>query len=93
MCIRDRTLVVDQDFDKQFDNPWHMNDGRFSFTNGNTYDETMGKENRVEAIYGLGLPAVRSNESKDGVPGSDGIENEQSANEWFRRYPEISAID
>ncbi|MEC9332447.1 MAG: type II secretion system F family protein [Candidatus Thermoplasmatota archaeon] len=88
-----QTLVVDQDFDKQFDNPWHMNDGRFSFTIWNTYDETMGKENRVEAIYGLGLPAVRSNESKDGVPGSDGIENEQSANEWFRSYPEISAID
>ena len=88
-----QTLVVDDDFDKQFDNPWHMNDGRFSFTIGNTYDETMGKENRVEAIYGLGLPAVQNNESKDGVPGSDGIENEQNANEWIRSYPEISAID
>ena len=60
-----QTLVVDDDFDKQFDNPWHMNDGRFSFTIGKTYDETMGKENRVEAINGLGLPAVQNNESKE----------------------------
>ena len=88
-----QTRVVDGDNDKQFDNPWAMNDGRFSFTFGHTYDESMGKENRVEAIYGLGLPAIQSNMSKDGVPNSDGIENEQSANEWIRSYPEISAID
>ena len=88
-----QTLVVDMDYDKQFDNPWAMNDGRFSFTFGHTYDESMGKENRVEAIYGLGLPAIQANMSKDGVPGSDGIENEQSPNEWIRSYPEISAID
>ena len=88
-----QTLVVDQDFDKQFDNPWAMNDGRFSFTFGNTYDESMGKENRVEAIYGLGLPAIQNNMSKDQNPAVDGIENEQSANEWIRSYPEISAID
>jgi len=88
-----QTLVVDMDYDKQFDNPWAMNDGRFSFTFGHTYDESMGKENRVEAIYGLGLPAIQSNMSKDSVLGSDGIENEQSPNEWFRSYPEISAID
>ena len=88
-----QTLVVDMDYDKQFDNPWAMNDGRFSFTFGHTYDESMGKENRVEAIYGLGLPAIQSNMSKDNVPGSDGIENEQTANEWIRSYPEISAID
>ena len=88
-----QTLVVDQDFDKQFDNPWAMNDGRFSFTFGNTYDESMGKENRVEAIYGLGLPAIQSNMSKDNNPAVDGIENEMTANEWFRSYPEISAID
>ena len=88
-----QTRVVDGDFDKQFDNPWAMNDGRFSFTFGHTYDESMGKENRVEAIYGLGLPAIQSNMSKDGVPNSDGIENEQSPNEWIRSYPEISAID
>ena len=88
-----QTLVVDQDFDKQFDNPWAMNDGRFSFTFGHTYDESMGKENRVEAIYGLGLPAIQNNMSKDNNPAVDGIENEQSANEWFRSYPEISAID
>ena len=50
-----QTLMVDTDNDKQFDNPWVMNDGRFSFTFGHTYDESMGKENRVEAIYGLGL--------------------------------------
>jgi len=88
-----QTLVVDQDYDKQFDNPWAMNDGRFSFTFGRTYDESMGKENRVEAIYGLGLPAIQNNMSKDNNPAVDGIENEQSANEWFRSYPEISAID
>ena len=88
-----QTLVVDQDFDKQFDNPWAMNDGRFSFTFGHTYDESMGKENRVEAIYGLGLPAIQNNMSKDNNPAVDGIENEMTANEWFRSYPEISAID
>ena len=88
-----QTLVVDQDFDKQFDNPWAMNDGRFSFTFGRTYDESMGKENRVEAIYGLGLPAIQNNMSKDNNPAVDGIENEMTANEWFRSYPEISAID
>ena len=88
-----QTLVVDQDFDKQFDNPWAMNDGRFSFTFGHTYDESMGKENRVEAIYGLGFPAIQANVSKDSVLGSDGIENEQTPNEWFRSFPEISAID
>ena len=85
--------MVDTDNDKQFDNPWVMNDGRFSFTFGHTYDESMGKENRVEAIYGLGLPAVRENFSKDQNPASNGIENEEDPNEWFRSYPEISAID
>ena len=88
-----QTRVVDGDFDKQFDNPWAMNDGRFSFTFGHTYDESMGKENRVEAIYGLGLPAIQSNMSKDQNPAVDGIEFEQSANTWYRSYPEISAID
>ena len=88
-----QTLVVDTDADKQFDNPWHMNDGQFSFTFGNTYNEAGGQQNRVEAIYGLGLPAVRSNESVDSDPLVDGIENEMTANEWFRSFPEISAID
>lgn len=87
------TLVVDSDADKQFDNPWHMNDGQFSFTFGNTYNEAGGQQNRVEAIYGLGLPAIRSNESVDSDPLVDGIENEMIANEWFRSFPEISAID
>jgi len=87
------TLVVDTDADKQFDNPWHLNDGQFSFTFGNTYDEGAGKENRQELIYGLGLPAIRSNESVDSDPNVDGIENEMSPNEWFRAFPEISAID
>ena len=87
------TLVVDQDYDKQFDNPWDMNDGRFSFTFGHTYDESMGKENRVEAIYGLGLPSIQSNMSKDGNPAVDGIENEMNPNTWYRSFPEISAID
>ena len=87
------TLVVDTDADKQFDNPWHLNDGQFSFTFGNTYDEGAGKENKRELIYGLGLPAIRSNESVDSDPNVDGIENEMSPNEWFRSFPEISAID
>ncbi|MEC7712880.1 MAG: type II secretion system F family protein [Candidatus Thermoplasmatota archaeon] len=87
------TLVVDTDADKQFDNPWHLNDGQFSFTFGNTYDEGAGKENRQELIYGLGFPAIRSNESVDSDPNVDGIENEMSPNEWFRSFPEISAID
>ena len=88
-----QTLLVDTDADKQFDNPWHMNDGQFSFTFGNTYNEAGGQQNRVEAIYGLGLPAIRSNESVDSDPLVDGIENEMTANEWFRSFPEISAID
>ena len=88
-----QTLVVDTDADKQFDNPWHMNDGQFSFTFGNTYNEAGGQQNRIEAIYGLGLPAIRSNESVDSDPLVDGIENEMTANEWFRSFPEISAID
>ena len=88
-----QTLVVDSDADKQFDNPWHMNDGQFSFTFGNTYNEAGGQQNRVEAIYGLGLPSIRSNESVDSDPLVDGIENEMTANEWFRSFPEISAID
>ena len=87
------TRVVDSDNDKQFDNPWDMNDGQFSFTFGNTYDEGAGKENRIEAIYGLGIPSIKSNESVDSDPMVDGIENEMTANEWFRSFPEISAID
>ena len=87
------TRVVDSDNDKQFDNPWDMNDGQFSFTFGNTYDEGAGKENRIEAIYGLGIPSIKSNESVDSDPMVDGIENEMIANEWFRSFPEISAID
>mgnify|MGYP000868990219 FL=1 len=88
------TLVVDVDSDKQFDNPWHMNDGQFSFTFGNTYNEANGKQNRIEAIHGLGLPfAIKVNESADSAPGVDGIEMEMTPNEWIRSFPEISAID
>ena len=87
------TLVVDSDSDKQFDNPWHMNDGQFSFTFGNTYDEGAGKQNRQELIYGLGLPSIKTNESVDSDPNTDGIEAEMSPNEWLRSFPEISAID
>ena len=84
------TLVVDTDYDKQFDNPWHMNDGDFSFTFGITYDETIGSEGNgaVEAITGLGLVDKQedwpflSNESKDSAQGVDGIEAEQSPHTW-----------
>ena len=95
------TLVIDGDYDKQFDNPWHMNDGDFSFTFGITYDETIGSEGNgaIDAITSLGLVDKQedwpflSNESKDAAPGVDGIEAEQSPNTWYRSYPEISAID
>ena len=88
------TLVVDGDNDKQFDNPWDMNDGQFSFTLGRTYDEGGGKENRVESIKGFGFPlAIKKNESVDAEPGKDGIEAEMIASEWYRSFPEISAID
>ena len=90
----EQTLVVDVDADKQFDNPWDMNDGQFSFTFGNTYNEGGGQQNRVEAIYGLGLPiAIQKNESVDSNPLVDGIENEMNPNTWYRSFPEISAID
>ncbi len=89
-----QTLVVDTDADKQFDNPWDMNDGQFSFTFGNTYNEAGGQQNRVEAMYGLGLPlAIQKNESVDSDPLVDGIENEMTPNTWYRTFPEISAID
>ena len=89
-----QTLVVDSDGDKQFDNPWDMNDGQFSFTFGNTYNEAGGQQNRAEAIYGLGLPlAIQKNESVDSDPLVDGIENEMVPNTWYRAFPEISAID
>ena len=89
-----QTLVVDSDGDKQFDNPWDMNDGQFSFTFGNTYNEAGGQQNRAEAIYGLGLPlAIQKNESVDSDPLVDGIENEMIPNAWYRAFPEISAID
>ena len=89
-----QTLVVDSDGDKQFDNPWDMNDGQFSFTFGNTYNEAGGQQNRAEAIYGLGLPlAIQKNESVDSDPLVDGIENEMIPNAWYRTFPEISAID
>ena len=89
-----QTLVVDSDGDKQFDNPWDMNDGQFSFTFGNTYNEAGGEQNRAEAIYGLGLPlAIQKNESVDSDPLVDGIENEMIPNAWYRAFPEISAID
>ncbi|MEC8217079.1 MAG: type II secretion system F family protein [Candidatus Thermoplasmatota archaeon] len=89
-----QTLVVDSDGDKQFDNPWDMNDGQFSFTFGNTYNEAGGQQNRAEAIYGLGLPlAIQKNESVDSDPLVDGIENEMIPNAWYRSFPEISAID
>ena len=89
-----QTLVVDTDADKQFDNPWDMNDGQFSFTFGNTYNEAGGQQNRVEAMYGLGLPlAIQKNESVDSDPLVDGIENEMVPNTWYREFPEISAID
>ena len=40
--------------------------------------------NRVEAMYGLGLPlAIQKNESVDSDPLVDGIENEMTPNTWY----------
>ena len=86
-----KTRIRDTDGDKQFDNPWDMNDGRFSFTLGNTFDESTSI--REESITGLGLPSRLVNESKDPYPGKDGIEAEIPATEWYRSYPEIASID
>ena len=38
------TPMEDRDNDKQFDNPWNLNDGRFTFTLGNTYAEPQNGE-------------------------------------------------
>ena len=88
-----QTMLVDSDGDKQVDNPWDMNDGRFSFTFGNTYDESTSGSGRVESIVGLGLPAIKANQSKDADPLVDGIDSEMEAGAWYRSHPEISAID
>ena len=91
------TLMIDGDGDKQFDNPWEMNDGRFSFTFGETIDPNIpSQECRIDqsgCITGLGLFSIQSNETRDRLLNDNGIENEMSATEWFRSYPEVSAID
>ena len=38
------TLMEDSDGDKQFDNPWAMNDGRFSFTIGGIAKNDRGED-------------------------------------------------
>jgi flagellar protein FlaJ len=88
-----RTEMVDRDNDKQFDNPWNLNDGRFTFTLGNTYAEPQNGE-KYELITGLGSPlAIQNNETKDKDPFINGIDEEMTADIWIRSYPEISAID
>ena len=103
------TLMVDTDRDKQFDNPWHMNDGRFSFTFGgegkNDNGVEIGASNNVNdpnqvctidkagCIMPLNLFGLNSNETRDLDPAVDGIENEMTATIWLRSYPEVSAID
>ena len=90
-------LMVDDDRDKQFDNPWAMNDGRFSFTFGETLDPNLPNQNcridQAQCITGLGLFSFQSNETRDKLLNDDGIENEMAATEWYRSYPEVSAID
>lgn len=87
------TPMEDRDNDKQFDNPWNLNDGRFTFTLGNTYAEPQNGE-RYELITGLGSPfAITNNETKDKDPFVNGIDEEMTADIWLRSYPEISAID
>ena len=91
------TEMVDDDRDKQFDNPWAMNDGRFSFTFGETVDPNIPDQNcnidQAQCITGLGLFSFRSNESRDAELNDDAIESEMAATEWYRSYPEVSAID
>ena len=91
------TLMEDGDGDKQFDNPWDMNDGRFSFTFGETVDPNVPYENcridQAQCITGLGLFSIKNNETRDQLLNDDGIENEMAATEWIRSYPEVSAID
>ena len=91
------TTMVDDDRDKQFDNPWAMNDGRFSFTFGETVDPNIPDQNcnidQAQCITGLGLFSFRSNESRDAELNDDAIESEMAATEWYRSYPEVSAID
>jgi len=87
------TPMEDLDNDKQFDNPWNLNDGRFTFTLGNTYAEPQNGE-KYELILGLGLPfSISNNETKDKDPLQNGIDEEMEADMWLRSYPEISAID
>ena len=87
------TPMEDIDNDKQFDNPWNLNDGRFTFTLGNTYAEPQNGE-KYELILGLGLPfSISNNETKDKDPLQNGIDEEMEADMWIRSYPEISAID
>ena len=87
------TPMEDLDNDKQFDNPWNLNDGRFTFTLGNTYAEPQNGE-KYELILGLGLPfSISNNETKDKDPLQNGIDEEMEADMWIRSYPEISAID
>ena len=88
-----RTPMEDRDNDKQFDNPWNLNDGRFTFTLGNTYAEPQNGE-KYELITGLGSNyAIMNNETKDKDPFTNGIDEEMTADQWYRSYPEISAID
>jgi len=87
------TPMEDRDNDKQFDNPWNLNDGRFTFTLGNTYAEPQNGE-KYELITGLGSSlAIQNNETKDKDPFINGIDEEMTADIWIRSYPEISAID
>ena len=59
------TEMVDGDGDKQFDNPWAMNDGRFSFTFGETLDPNVpsGQQSCTISdsgcITGLGLFSIK----------------------------------
>ena len=91
------TTMVDDDRDKQFDNPWALNDGRFSFTLGETVDPNIPEQNcnidQAQCITGLGLFSFRNNESRDAELNDDAIESEMAATEWYRSYPEVSAID
>ena len=89
-----QTLVVDLDGDKQFDNPWDMNDASFPLlleilTMKQEVSKIVLKQFMVWA-YAL---SHTENESVDSDTLVDGIENEMVPNTWYRAFPEISAID
>ena len=71
------TLVKDSDGDKQFDNPWVINDGYLTLN--------------PKILFGISI--FTTNETKDADPLVSSFDEEKDPAGWFREYPEISALD